>query len=1067
MKKTYQKKKVHISILSSFVLIFCVICLTIGFSAYQASIDIRDISATVRVQADIRVTGVSVLNTTSGAYSNYEDYNVKNIHGSVHLPNADSTITYEVQVTNIGNVMQGIYDIDEIYKIIGTNTDSNLEIKNKTVDLKEALCDDTNQSQCKLGSVTTFSITIGYATNGYDANHTDHLVELDFYFRRVFGILYNGFTNVSGLPTQMMEGDTKVITFNNTTSIPSTVLVTGATGSYTSPNLTLSNITIDNVNDSIVVTKQYFITYTGFSGNTSGLISRISASGGGITFNNTTGIPVKVAVTGATGSYSRPTLTLSNITSDITITATNATVDGEAVIERFEMIDESNLKSESHTINGLNVNFNVVFNNNGQNDQYYVVYEVTIVNYSIYDYDFETTTCIPSISAGNNNIDVSYNVTGIYKGEKIKGGDTKTFQIKVNATISSNQSGDINVGGDINNDFNPLVVGSLIGTIDTIEGDLVNNDLAHFNVSVENTYETDKTFTFALANSNNFTLVNCSDGSLLSSMSIAKETTQNFDFCVKKNDDIVFASSPQTAVAYLRSQNLDDYLLGALSLAVPITVEVDDDAAPIISNLTVTKTFGNSGNVVLKWDSSEENNISKYYIVVNKEGSTPYTVNTIADETTYTFTNIEEDVNYTFIVYGEDEFGNSGASNVANPSSSSGEAVASSTSSFKWTYNVTYELDNALNQSGNTTILEGTNYTSTLSVTGWNALLRKVPDSLDSVTMGGVPLSACSNANGCTSYYYSNGNITVYNVTGDLKIKATSEDNGCLTKGTDVLLANGKYKKIEDIYYDDLLAVWSYDTGSITYEYPIWIEQEHKTTAYQRTTFSDGSVLKTVGFHGVYDLDNKKFISVDNPQEFKVGTKIAKIKDGQIFPIVVRKIETIYETTTYYHVASTTYFNIIANNILTTDGTTILSNLYGFEDYIKWPKSRESIISDENNLYKFEDLNGSLPYHIFLGGRASEAKYIVNQGYMTDELLQNYFRMNQNNPYMIREPIVKNGSHYWPVSIDNRKKELIKEGEEYTLPDSKVNCYFNTSNNKCYKPKDKITIYYGTHFISK
>ena len=317
-KRRYRTKN-RIPLICCILIIVLVLFLSTGFAAFFTQLSISAM-ATIRVQRDIRITNVSAINGTNGATSNYEDYNVHSITSAVNLPNANSTITYHIEVTNVGNVEQGIYAIDEIYKHISTNTDSDLEIKSKTVNLKESLCDDTNSSQCKLGSVTTFDITIGYKNNGYDGNNLTHLVQLDFDFRRMFDITYVGFSgNTSGLPNKMIDGDTKTITFDNTSGIPYSVIVTGATGSYSSPTLTLSNITIQNLVDTIVVTRAFSVTYTGFTGNTSGLISIIAASGGTITFDNTTGIPSNVAVTGATASYSSPNLTLTNVTGNVTI----------------------------------------------------------------------------------------------------------------------------------------------------------------------------------------------------------------------------------------------------------------------------------------------------------------------------------------------------------------------------------------------------------------------------------------------------------------------------------------------------------------------------------------------------------------------------------------------------------------------------------------------------------------------------------------------------------------------------------------------------------------------------
>lgn len=335
-RKRYKKRVFSSLALSTLAFVIGLLFLTIGFSVFQASVEISNITAVIRVQKDIRVTGVYAINATNGASSNYEEYDVNRITSSLHLPNANSTMTYHIEVTNIGNTEQGIYAINEIYKKINSNIDSNLEIKSKTVNLKEALCDDSNSTECKLGSVTTFDITIGYKNNGYNGTDLTHLIELEFDFRRVFNITYSGFSgNTSGLPSQMIDGDTKTITFNATSGIPTNVVVTGASGSYSSPTLTLSNVTIQNLVDTIVVTKAYSITYSGFSGNTSGLPQIITASGGTITFDSTSGIPTNVSISGgATGNYVSPTLTINpGVTGDITITVSNSGGGDQPLVE--------------------------------------------------------------------------------------------------------------------------------------------------------------------------------------------------------------------------------------------------------------------------------------------------------------------------------------------------------------------------------------------------------------------------------------------------------------------------------------------------------------------------------------------------------------------------------------------------------------------------------------------------------------------------------------------------------------------------------------------------------------
>ena len=92
-----------------------------------------------------------------------------------------------------------------------------------------------------MGVEKTLHITISYKESGFDENNITYPLDLSFDFKRIYTITYNGFTSTAGLPTSILEDDTKTITFNNTTGIPSNVLVTGATKNYISPTLILSN----------------------------------------------------------------------------------------------------------------------------------------------------------------------------------------------------------------------------------------------------------------------------------------------------------------------------------------------------------------------------------------------------------------------------------------------------------------------------------------------------------------------------------------------------------------------------------------------------------------------------------------------------------------------------------------------------------------------------------------------------------------------------------------------------------------------------------------------------------
>ena len=173
MKKRYKIKNKKFKIIIS-ILLCAIAFLTIGYSSFSSELNIDGLFAIVRIQKDIRITGVSVNNTTSNATSDWEDYNVENIYSSINLPNSNSTISFDVEVTNLGNMEASISEISGL--------PSNITYSISNYNLRDMLCDDNDSTQCKLGSVSTITITIGYAKNGYNSNSTNYNIELDFTF---------------------------------------------------------------------------------------------------------------------------------------------------------------------------------------------------------------------------------------------------------------------------------------------------------------------------------------------------------------------------------------------------------------------------------------------------------------------------------------------------------------------------------------------------------------------------------------------------------------------------------------------------------------------------------------------------------------------------------------------------------------------------------------------------------------------------------------------------------------------------------------------------------------------
>ncbi len=708
----------------------------------------------------------------------------------------------------------------------------------------------------------------------------------------------------------------------------------------------------------------------------------------------------------------------------------------------------------SPTFSDTSIDFGLTFTrgNVGNGDVFTATYRITIKNDTFYNQVFAIPDYSPVIRDSNNNVisdaELGYRLDGIANGDSIPTGATKTFNIVF--TFAPTTDGNYTIDGDADVEFSDEQTGKMFASISgTTTGDLRgDNTCANFTVSVINTFDYARDFTFSLVNNSNFTISN-------GARNIAANTTQNYTVSVcETNPDTQYANSYERANIYVNSAGITSINAGRITLLVDQAVVIHDEDAPVVSGLTATRQT-DEGNVLLTWNAEDESTISHFTVLVyNNNNRLLNTFNTSDDETSYMVTGLS-DGSYYFKVYGTDAAGNTATqAEINSATTSSGHATRSSTTTFTWNFTITYNLTRVVSTNTASTIKLGQTYSTTLRGKNGN---NSHPQTV-TITMGGSRLS-----NSAFTYNSDTGALTIPNVTGNLNISA-SINNGCLVEGSLIELWDGSQKKVEDIAYSDLLKVWSFEQGKFVAEYPIWIETPAQSDEYQVATLSDGTQLKTVLDHSVFSVDSNTFVSVLDRQNFHVGTKILKEQNGKLVPVRVEKIETIHKPVNYYFIASTRYWNVLAENVLTTDGLTILSNIYGFTGGVRWPENRQTV------LYDYAEVSDVLPNYLFVGLRAAEAKILNNYGYTTEQF-KDYLNDGIANTCRIVKPTQLLGKNLWTVSIDTNRglaQTQIIEGGKITLPnDAKTSAWRNSVDGKIYHSGDTVTIYAGTHFAAE
>ncbi len=699
----------------------------------------------------------------------------------------------------------------------------------------------------------------------------------------------------------------------------------------------------------------------------------------------------------------------------------------------------------------FNMEFTTTRNQSNAND-YSAAFEITITNDSFYDYIYSTPTYDHTINRQSNgelidNSYLGYNITGIDVGDTIEKGKSKTFTVTFQFTNPLRKEYDTFI---IDGDFSPTIKvdtsGSLMGRVDNSKTlDLTgNNDLAEFKVKIINTYKEAKKFSIS-ATGNKF-IVKDENGNTGTEYTIEANEEKIYTVYLSKASGAEYISSTaRVNIAINYNGQSSAVSAGIVDVLVDSNASYEDTEAPTISNVKV-EISNTEGTAIVSWNGEDDQeHPEKYTVIVYKNKSELKRVQTQKDETSIELTGLAED-SYYFTVIGVDPSGNTATEQeISSATTDSGHASRSTEIELKWNFTIKYNCQN-LTSSGNTTAKRGEDYEGSIRASGYYQL----PNSI-TVTMEG---------NSSPKYEYNNstGKIKVSNITGNVTIQAEAT---CLVEGTKILLANGRYKNIEDIKYTDLLAVYDHVNGKMTEVYPIWIEKAGTSNYYRKITFDDGNNLKIVNSHSLFDVDKKRYVDASNDDEFKIGSRVYKVENSKLKIVTVTNIEDIQEKVKYYNIVSTAYYNLIANDILTTDTTSSISNVYGYDSQAKYGVGYKMLSKGKGLEYK--DI-ACIPYYLYKGLNLRNAKLLLNKKLNT-EFLSNFIEERTI------EPITKNGKRYFMVttSLDNVNesnvdKFLYKEGSIYTLPKENAKYYIETSTNKRYEPGHSVKVENSIHF---
>lgn len=153
-------------------------------------------------------------------------------------------------------------------------------------------------------------------------------------------------------------------------------------------------------------------------------------------------------------------------------------------------------------------------------------------------------------------------------------------------------------------------------------------------------------------------------------------------------------------------------------------------------------------------------------------------------------------------------------------------------------------------------------------------------------------------------------------------LQEADPSGSCLTPDTQILLADGTSKRVDEVLDDDILLVWDFDKGCLSASPITFFHRVQEEAPVLRVSFSDGTGVGVVEEHVFFDVTDRRFVAIttDEQETELKGHSFAKLVDGRITEVQLESIRWDGTTDGYYSPISEVHFNCFADGMLSISG---------------------------------------------------------------------------------------------------------------------------------------------------
>ncbi|MBE7018677.1 MAG: hypothetical protein E7413_02215 [Ruminococcaceae bacterium] len=285
----------------------------------------------------------------------------------------------------------------------------------------------------------------------------------------------------------------------------------------------------------------------------------------------------------------------------------------------------------------------------------------------------------------------------------------------------------------------------------------------------------------------------------------------------------------------------------------------------------------------------------------------------------------------------------------------------------KTPYTITVSQSNATvtGVTNGQTAYYGDSFTVTVSFSQNNSKSLKVTDG------NGNTLLSESTA-GTYTFSMPASNVTV----------SASSSGGCFSEDTLITMADGTKKAIKEITTEDSILTYNFFTGEMEAK-DVALVVNHGVAEYPvaNLTFSDGTVLKVIEDHGVfdYDLNQYVYLTMDNMAEY-IGHTFVKMHEDGYTTVTLDKAEKTTETIGAYSLTSAGNFNALAEGLLTVAPPDDLYNWMPMGEKLRYDTDAFQNDIESYGLYTYDDFSQYVTYEQFIELNGAYLKIPVEKG---------------------------------------------------------------------------------------